>query len=110
MVLNKYRIWLDDMRPIPDWMDDPNCVWYDHAEGLIDDLRHIHRNFSLSDIEFISLDNDLGEGYMEGYQVLDWLESLQEEIPFGIHIHTANPVARERMRAIIQRNGWKEIL
>ena len=97
------------MRPIPDWMDGPNCVWYDHAEGLIDDLRHIHRNFSLSNIELVSLDNDLGEGCMEGYQVLDWLESLHEKIPFGIHIHTANPVAIERMRAIIQRNGWTEV-
>lgn len=77
--------------------------------GLLKDLLHIYRNFSLSDIEFISLDNDLGEGRLEGYKVLDWLEDLQEPIPFGIHIHTANPVARERMRAIIQRNGWKEV-
>jgi hypothetical protein len=57
----------------------------------------------------ISLDNDLGDGRMEGYQVLDWLESLLIPVEFGIHIHSANSVARERMRAIIQRNGWKEI-
>ena len=61
-------------------------------------------------IELISLDNDLGEGNMEGYKVLDWLESLLIYVPFGIHIHTSNPVAKERMRAIIRRNGWKEIL
>ena len=61
------------------------------------------------EIDVISLDNDLGEGRMEGYQVLDWLESLLIPVDFGIHIHSANPVARERMCAIIQRNGWKEI-
>lgn len=107
--MQKYRLWLDDMRPIPEWMDNPNCVWYISAEGLIKDLERIYNLFSLSDIEYISLDNDLGEGCLEGYQVLDWLESLQIPIPFGIHIHTSNPVARERMRAIIQRNGWKEV-
>lgn len=61
-------------------------------------------------IEIISLDNDLGDLEKEGYKVLDWLESLQKPIDFSIHIHSANPVARERMRAIIRRNGWKEIL
>lgn len=108
--MNKYRIWLDDIRPIPEWMRTPDCVWYDTAEDVIDTLRRFINLFSLEEIEYISLDNDLGEGRMEGYRVLDWLESLQIPIPFGIHIHTSNPVARERMRAIIRRNGWKEIL
>lgn len=106
----KYRIWLDDIRPIPDWMENSNCVWYDTAEDVISILRRFINLFSLEEIEYISLDNDLGTGNMEGYKVLDWLESLQIDIPFGIHIHTANPVARERMRAIIRRNGWKEIV
>jgi hypothetical protein len=61
------------------------------------------------EIDVISLDNDLGEGNMEGYKVLDWLESLLIPVEFGIHLHTSNPVARERMRATIQRNGWKEV-
>ena len=47
-------------------------------------------------IEIISLDNDLGEREKEGYKVLDWLESLQKPVDFSIHIHSANPVARER--------------
>ena len=107
--MQKYRLWLDDVRSIPTWMDNPNCVWYIRAEDMIGDMKRLNKLFSLSDIEYISLDNDLGEGRMEGYKVLDWLESLQIPIPFGIHIHTSNSVARERMRAIIQRNGWKEI-
>ena len=107
--MKKYRIWLDDVRPIPEWMENSNCIWYDTAEAMIADMDRLNRLFSLDDIEFISLDNDLGEGCMEGYKVLDWLESLQIFVPFSIHIHTSNPVARERMRAVIQRNGWKEI-
>lgn len=91
-------------------MKTPDCIWYVRAEDVISILRRFVNLFSLEEIEYISLDNDLGEGCMEGYKVLDWLESLQISIPFGIHIHTSNPVARERMRAIIRRNGWKEIL
>ena len=109
-MLKKYRLWLDDVRPIPEWMENSNCIWYDTAEAMIANMDRLNRLFSLDEIEFISLDNDLGEGRIEGYEVLDWLESLQIPINFGIHIHTSNPVARERMRAIIRRNGWKEIL
>ena len=105
--MKKYIIWLDDMRPIPEEIDHSKYVWYITAEGMIKDFSQITKHFN--EIDYISLDNDLGADNMEGYKVLDWLESLQIDIPFGIHIHTANPVARERMRAIIQRNGWKEI-
>ena len=58
-------------------------------------------------VEEISCDNDLGENEPEGYKLLDWLEATGRNYP--IHIHSANPVARERMRAIIQRNGWTEV-
>lgn len=108
-MLKRYRLWLDDIRPIPEWMKNQDCIWYIRAEDMIGDMKRLNILFSLGDIEYISLDNDLGEGCMEGYQVLDWLESLQIPIPFGIHIHTSNVVAAERMRAIIERNGWKEI-
>ena len=55
----------------------------------------------------ISCDNDLGEGEAEGYKLLDWLELTNRNYP--IHIHSTNPVAVQRMRRIIERNGWKEI-
>lgn len=58
-------------------------------------------------IEEISCDNDLGENEAEGYKLLDWLEATGRNIP--IRIHSANPVARQRMQAIIQRNGWTEV-
>lgn len=56
----------------------------------------------------ISCDNDLGEGNAEGYKLLDWLEATNRNYP--IRIHSANSVARERMRTIIRKNGWKEVM
>lgn len=107
----KLRIWLDDLRPKPNDELGIKWLWYTTAEAMIEDLkRYINWGpYHTIELEYISLDNDLGEGNMEGYKVLDWLESLLIPVDFGIHIHTSNPVARERMRAIIQRNGWKEV-
>lgn len=106
----KYKLWLDDCRPKPNDEMGVKWLWYTTAEAMIEDLKH-YFNWSpvVDTIELISLDNDLGEGNMEGYKVLDWLESLLIGVPFSIHIHTSNPVARERMRATIQRNGWTEV-
>lgn len=100
--MKKYKLWLDDIRPAPEGWD-----WHLSAETMIDDIRWLINHGA--EIEMISLDNDLGELQMEGYKVLDWLESLLIPVEFGIHIHSANPVARERMRAIIEHNGWREI-
>ena len=98
----KYKLWLDDCRPAPEGWD-----WHFHVDDMIDDMQRLFNKNK--EIEMISLDNDLGECEKEGYKILDWLESLQIPITFGIHIHSANPVARERMRAIIERNGWTEV-
>ena len=61
-------------------------------------------------IELIDIDHDAGDYASNGgdyIKLLDWLEETGRNYP--IHIHTDNAVARERMRAIIQRNDWKEI-
>lgn len=107
----KIRIWLDDVRSKPEDEFGVRWLWYTTAEAMIEDLkRYINWGFGMQwELDYISLDNDLGEGRMEGYQVLDWLESLLIPVEFGFHIHTSNPVARERMRAIIERNGWREV-
>ena len=109
----KIGLWLDDIRPKPADKPDYKWFWYTTAEAMIEDLkRYINwSNIGVNnwEIDVISLDNDLGEGLIEGYKVLDWLESLLIPVEFGIHIHSANPVARERMRAIIERNGWTEV-
>ena len=102
------KLWIDDVRPAPDgyvWMKSVNQV-----------KKYIERNefhpfeyFSF--IELIDIDHDAGDYANDGgdyIKLLDWLEETGRNYP--IRIHSMNVVGRENMRAIIRRNGWKEIL
>ena len=55
------------------------------------------------EIELIDLGHDAGD-YI---RLLDWLEETGRNYP--IRIHSMNPVGVANMRAIIERNGWKEV-
>ena len=62
------------------------------------------------DIEIIDIDHDAGDYASDGgdyIKLLDWLEETGHNYP--IRIHSMNPVGVQNMRAIIQKNGWKEI-
>ena len=117
------RLWLDDCRPAPE-----GYVWVKRVDEAIFEIeRHNHnfdacwkhyilgwcnheqleRRLEIWRIDEISCDNDLGEDEPEGYKLLDWLEATGRNYPIGIH--TSNSAARERMRTIIQRNGWTEV-
>lgn len=117
------KLWLDDVRPAPE-----GYVWVSRVEDAISEIKRYEKEQDsayeayifgtwnmkrvmeyLDTFTFteISCDNDLGEGEAEGYKLLDWLELTNRNYP--IHIHSANPVAVQRMRRIIERNGWKEI-
>ena len=117
------KIWMDDVRPAPNGytrvydVDSAICeiirckketdfLWKQYIMGYIE-RELFERCLKIFTIEEISCDNDLGEGIPEGYKLLDWMEATGQNIP--IRIHSANPVARERMRATIQRNGWQEV-
>lgn len=117
------KLWLDDIRPAPEgytrayFVDEAinkiiSCnkeidfLTMDYILGYID-RASFEKYSKVFTIEEISCDNDLGEGNAEGYKLLDWLEATGRNIP--ICIHSANPVARQRMQAIIQRNGWTEV-
>ena len=61
-------------------------------------------------IEVIDIDYDAGEYAQYGgdyIKLLDWLEETGRNYP--IHIHSMNPVGVANMRAIIQKNGWREV-
>ena len=117
------RLWMDDLRPAPEgytrvYLVDETIseiircnketvfLMKQYILGYMDRAL-LEKCIKVFIIEEISCDNDLGEGNAEGYKLLDWLEATGRNYP--IRIHSANPVARERMRAIIQRNGWKEV-
>lgn len=65
------------------------------------------------DTIIIDLDHDAGDYASDGgdyIKLLDWLESenIVDE-GFTFHIHSMNPVGIQNMRAIIQKNGWREV-
>ena len=93
------------MRPAPD-----DYLWI----KTVNDAKNII-NFTVNarpviKIELIDTDHDAGDYAYDGgdyIKFLDWLEETGRSYP--IRIHSMNPVGVANMRAIIQRNGWKEI-
>ena len=97
------KIWVDDVRPAP--FGYMNAYTTNIAISII---RIAVENDI--DIEVLDLDHDAGEWAYDGgdyIKILDWLEEKQISIP--IRIHSMNPVGVQNMRAIIEKNGWKEI-
>ena len=97
------------MRPAPEsWY-----VWdkwrksVNEAKNLIEE---VERLFGSNEIELIDIDHDAGDYASDGgdyIKLLDWLEETDRNYP--IHIHSMNSVGVANMKAIIQKNGWKEI-
>jgi hypothetical protein len=102
------KLWIDDLRPAPE-----GWFW---ARSVNDAKHHIEwwEKHSIpygEKIEVISIDHDAGGFYHDGgdfIRVLDWLEETGRNYP--IRIHSMNPVGVANMRAIIEKNGWKEVL
>ena len=101
------KLWIDDVRPAP--------VGYAHihsVDGAKRAIKHCearmnaaadYKVYNRYSIEVIDIDHDAGD-YIK---LLDWLEETGRSYP--IRIHSANPVGVQNMRAIIQKNCWKEI-
>ena len=94
------KLYIDDVRtPQEDWTvirKIPNAINFiiEHED----------------EIEVISLDHDAAQYTINGHDyvyILNWLEETGRNYP--IHIHSMNPYGAQRMRQIIQRNGWTEI-
>lgn len=91
-------IWLDDERD-PNTHDFANAIWFKTGEDLI---TWFQQN-EMSNVSLISLDHDLGDGRMTGYDVLVWIEEQvmlhEAKPPMCMKIHTQNPVGRDRMNS-----------
>src|SRR6187551_2241139 len=91
----KTRIWLDDERKNP-----PGFFW----AKTVEQAQEIFKNY---DVLEVSLDHDLGENELTGYDFVCWIE---KKIAFGtwkyripeFHIHSANPVGRKNMQKAIE--------
>lgn len=111
------KLWIDDVRPAPE-----GYIWCKSVYETIITIKelelldmqvyrykqtHLEGKFN---IECIDVDHDAGDYASDGgdyIKLLDWLEETGRNYP--IHIHSMNPVGVANMRAIIQRNGWKEV-
>ena len=108
------KLWIDDVRPAPEgylW-----CKSVNHAKRRICAEERLYANHwmdHVSDIDIISIidiDHDAGDYVSDGgdyIKLLDWLEYTGRNYP--IRIHSMNPVGVANMRAIIQKNGWREV-
>lgn len=109
------KLWIDDVRQAPNmyiWLrsvdEAKECIKFleEHLAMVSEELRP----FSNNRIELIDIDHDAGDYARFGgdyIKLLDWLEETNRSYP--IRIHSMNPVGVENMRAIIRRNGWKEV-
>lgn len=103
------RLWLDDVRPAPEgykWVKSVN-------EAKIHCCQFLNPNRELT-IEEFNLDHDAGDYAFMGddyIKFLEWLEEKQYFEGWKINsifvIHSANPVGRMNMEAIIRHNGWR---
>lgn len=87
---------------------------------FLDDIRKTptgwHRTYSVEEtieylktkkVQELSLDNDLGEGLLEGFRCLDWLEELVFNDPTFpipiITVHSSNAARAFSMKQVIQK-------
>lgn len=92
------RVWLDDVRPMPEHFD----VHVKTAQEAIDLLK-------TGKVTRMSLDHDLGNDFMTGYDVAKFVEQAAFEgtlAPLRFSLHTDNPVGRKNMAAAL-RNAYK---
>lgn len=101
------KLWIDDVRPAPE-----GYVWRKSVNAAKRYIKEIERDWfkGLPYIELIDIDHDAGDFVYDGgdyIKLLDWLKETGRNYP--IRIHSMNPIGVQNMRAIIQKNGWKEI-
>ena len=115
------KLWIDDVRPAPE-----GYIW---LKSTREALRFITAAENRNEIELIDLDHDAGDYARDGgdyIEVLRELERLSRKVTYvnsvafhnywhglcqkiTFRLHSMNPVGVQNMRAIIERNGWKEI-
>jgi len=104
------KIWLDDIR-------NPTEEYYQIHYGACGDevwVKTVEEAILLLEaggVESISLDNDLGDGQREGYEVACWIEEQAFQTrynsspgllkPLQIFAHSDNSVANPKMRQAI---------
>ena len=107
----KNVLWVDDLRDPPNRPNEQYMIArsVNQAKALIE---LSEKNEWADKIDYIDIDHDAGVYAAAGgdfINVLNYLEAREGKI-YPIHIHTMNPVGYVNMRAIIEHNGWEEII
>lgn len=104
----KMKLFIDDMRRPPD----TSWLWCRTVNGAKSAIRTYESNMR-DDTIMIDLDHDAGDYAKDGgdhIEILNWLEREGiVDTGYFFHIHSQNVVGVQNMRAIIERNGWREI-
>ena len=91
------KIWLDDIRPAPE-----GWIWSKDSSDFYSIVGAIYNGV----VWKISLDHDLGEDSLTGYDLLCEIEKMVAKNPNislpEFHIHSANPVGRKNMERAIE--------
>lgn len=94
--MGNVRLWVDDVRPSPEgWM------WVKSVDDAL-------RVLQTSTVVEASLDHDLGDYAIhggDGYRIVDWMAENNIWPAEGVHVHSANPVGRERIQGVVERYG-----
>ena len=90
------KIWVDDVRPMPDGFD----FWAKTYQEAIEIIQTWKLNNWI--IDAVSLDNDLGEDSLEGRKIVLWFAE-NDYWPREVAVHSANVVAHEYMLGMISR-------
>lgn len=101
------KLWIDDVRKPPESFI-PEYIWV-KTVYMAKEIIQIREEENVP-FELIDIDHDAGDFVGAGgdyIRLLDWLEETGRDYP--IRIHSMNVVGVANMRAIIERNGWKEV-
>lgn len=101
------KLWIDDTRPAP-----IGYIWAKSVEDAKAAICYYEHTMTDDNI-IIDLDHDAGDYAVNGgdyIKLLDWLEAKNiVDTGYSFHIHSMNVVGVQNMRAIIKKNGWREI-
>ena len=109
------KLWIDDVQPAPS-----GYIWIKNVMDAKTIISYVQNGLLIGlyddTLDEISLDYDAGDFAIEGgdyIEILNWLERVQNHFAWPLncrfHIHSMNPVGVQNMRAIIKKNGWKEV-
>ena len=109
--MSKLVLWVDDIRETPNRPGETYVV-----AKSVNEAKYF-LELGEFDFAYIDLDHDAGVYAPEGGDYINLLNFLEKRcneddyhMVYPIRIHSFNPVGVVNMRAIIRRNGWREIL